>query len=79
MSGASSSRYFPAIALGLKASIAFVATAGLILIVILVVAVAVGSFFAGRKAAPQEQAVYWRSVSGAGCLTPSAVCRPADR
>lgn len=51
----------------------------LILIVILVVAVAVGSFFAGRKAAPQEQAVYWRSVSGAGCLAPSPACLPKDR
>lgn len=48
----------------------------LLLIVALIIAVAIGSFFAGRKAAPQEQAVYWRSIRGAFADRP--VC-PPDR
>lgn len=36
----------------------------LFLLVLLLIAVAVGSFFAGKKAAPKEHAVYWRAISG---------------
>jgi hypothetical protein len=39
----------------------------LFLIILLIVAVAIGSFFAGRKTVPQEQAVFWR---GDGALVP---------
>jgi hypothetical protein len=46
----------------------------LIMIVLLIIAVAVGSFFAGRKTVPQEQAVYWRSIRGA--LADKPVCSP---
>lgn len=46
----------------------------LFLIVLLIIAVAIGSFFAGRKAAPQEQAVYWRSIRGA--LADRPICPP---
>lgn len=34
------------------------------LILLLMIAVAIGSFLAGRKAAPPEQATYWRSLQG---------------
>lgn len=36
-----------------------------LLVVLLLIAVAVGSFIAGTKSAPQEHAVYWRSIRGA--------------
>jgi len=49
----------------------------IIMIVGLIVAVAVGSFFAGRKTVPQEQAIYWRSISGA--LSDRPVCPPDRR
>lgn len=36
----------------------------LLMIMLLLIAVAAGSFFAGRKDAPPEQAVYWRAIAG---------------
>jgi hypothetical protein len=54
------------------------------LLVMLIIAVALGSFFAGRKAAaPKEQTVYWRDASGAGAslqlryLAAAQVCHRA--
>lgn len=44
------------------------------LIILLILAVAVGSFFAGTKAAPKEQAVYWRTIEGRFANSP--VCPP---
>lgn len=57
-------------------SVSGVKLPSVLLIVILLIVVAVGSFFAGRKAAPQEQAVYWRSIQGA--LANRPVCPPQE-
>jgi hypothetical protein len=46
------------------------------LILLLIIAVAVGSFFAGRKAAPPEQATYWRSIQGTSTAIGSLRARP---
>ncbi|MCQ1855814.1 hypothetical protein [Neorhizobium galegae] len=46
----------------------------LFMIVLLIIAVAVGSFFAGRKAAPPDHATYWRSIQGVFADRP--VCPP---
>jgi hypothetical protein len=47
----------------------------LIMIVLLIIAVAIGSFLAGRKTVPQEQAVYWRSIRGGFGDRPRSVPR----
>jgi hypothetical protein len=60
---------FALMALSPDTSASGVKIPNMFLLVLLLLAVAVGSFFAGRKAAPKEQAADWRAISG----------KPADR